>query len=121
MVLLRADHPPAGGTTLIVSLGIISKPKELVIIEIAVFILVAPEGNLIPVPWRLRDQPLEIEVLLIMRKLPAPTSIKTHRFWNGRIGEKGHLMLLNLSSVLFPTPFVTTPASTPDRLVQRGW
>ena len=41
MVLLRAGHPPAGATTLIVSLGIISKPKELVIIEIAVFLLVA--------------------------------------------------------------------------------
>lgn len=41
MVLLRADHPPAGATTLIVSLGIISEPKELVIIEVAVFLLVA--------------------------------------------------------------------------------
>lgn len=41
MVLLRAGHPPAGATTLIVSLGIISKPKELIIIEAAVFILVA--------------------------------------------------------------------------------
>jgi len=41
MVLLHAGHPPAGATTLIVSLGIISKPKELVIIEIAVFLLVA--------------------------------------------------------------------------------
>ena len=41
MVLLRASHPPAGATTLIVSLGIISKPKELVIIEVAVFLLVA--------------------------------------------------------------------------------
>jgi CBS domain-containing membrane protein len=41
MVLLRASHPPAGATTLIVFLGIISKPKELVIIEIAVFLLVA--------------------------------------------------------------------------------
>lgn len=41
MVLLRADHPPAGATTLIVSLGIISRPKELVIIEIAVLLLVA--------------------------------------------------------------------------------
>jgi CBS-domain-containing membrane protein len=41
MVLLRADHPPAGATTLIVSLGIISKPRELVIIEVAVFLLVA--------------------------------------------------------------------------------
>jgi CBS-domain-containing membrane protein len=41
MVLLRADHPPAGATTLIVSLGIISQPKALVIIEVAVFLLVA--------------------------------------------------------------------------------
>lgn len=41
MVLFRAGHPPAGATTLIVSLGIISKPKELVIIEVAVFLLVA--------------------------------------------------------------------------------
>lgn len=41
MVLLKAGHPPAGATTLIVSLGIISKPRELVIIEIAVFLLVA--------------------------------------------------------------------------------
>jgi len=41
MVLLKAGHPPAGATTLIVSLGIIAKPKELVIIEVAVFLLVA--------------------------------------------------------------------------------
>ena len=41
MVLLDVSHPPAGATTLIVSLGIISKPLELVIIELAVFLLVA--------------------------------------------------------------------------------
>lgn len=39
MALLRVSHPPAGATTLIVSLGIISQPKELVIIEIAVILL----------------------------------------------------------------------------------
>ena len=39
MALLRISHPPAGATTLIVSLGIISQPKELVIIEIAVILL----------------------------------------------------------------------------------
>jgi hypothetical protein len=33
LVLLDAGHPPAGATTLIVSLGIISKPGELVICE----------------------------------------------------------------------------------------
>lgn len=39
MVLSRVNHPPAGATTLIVSLGIIAKPRELVIIEIAVLLL----------------------------------------------------------------------------------
>jgi len=39
MALLRISHPPAGATTLIVSLGIISHPKELVIIEAAVILL----------------------------------------------------------------------------------
>ncbi len=41
MVLFRVSHPPAGATTLIVSLGIISQPKELVVIEVAVFLLTA--------------------------------------------------------------------------------
>ena len=40
MVLLGISHAPAGATTLIVSLGIISRPRELVIIEVAVFLLV---------------------------------------------------------------------------------
>ena len=39
MAILRVSHPPAGATTLIVSLGIISQPKELVIIEVAVILL----------------------------------------------------------------------------------
>ena len=41
MVLLHINHPPAGATTMIVSLGIISKPEYLVIIEIAVILLTA--------------------------------------------------------------------------------
>jgi CBS domain-containing membrane protein len=39
MVLLRVNHPPAGATTMIVSLGILSKPAYLAIIEIAVVLL----------------------------------------------------------------------------------
>ena len=39
MAFLRASHPPAGATTLIVALGIISRPRELVVIEIAVILL----------------------------------------------------------------------------------
>ncbi len=41
MVLFDVSHPTAGATALIVSLGIFSKPSELVIIEVAVFLLVA--------------------------------------------------------------------------------
>lgn len=41
MVLLRVSHPPAGATTLIVSLGILTKPEYLVIIEVAVILLTA--------------------------------------------------------------------------------
>ncbi len=41
MALFRVSHPPAGATTLIVSLGIISQPKELLIIELAVILLTA--------------------------------------------------------------------------------
>lgn len=39
MILLKAAHPPAGATTLIVSLGIVSKPTYLVLIEVAVALL----------------------------------------------------------------------------------
>lgn len=40
MILFNASHPPAGATTLIVSLGIITKPADLAIIEAAVVLLV---------------------------------------------------------------------------------
>jgi CBS domain-containing membrane protein len=40
MILLNVPHPPAGATTLIVSLGIISKPAYLVVLELAVGLLV---------------------------------------------------------------------------------
>lgn len=39
MILLKAAHPPAGATTLIVSLGIVTKPAYLVLIEVAVALL----------------------------------------------------------------------------------
>ncbi len=41
LVLVRVSHAPAGATTLIVSLGIISQPKHLIVIEAAVILLVA--------------------------------------------------------------------------------
>ena len=39
MVLLKSPHPPAGATTLIVSLGILTQPRRLVILLLAVVML----------------------------------------------------------------------------------
>jgi CBS domain-containing membrane protein len=39
MILLKAAHPPAGATTLIISLGIVTAPLYLVVIELAVILL----------------------------------------------------------------------------------
>lgn len=39
MILFKAPHPPAGATTLIISLGIVTKPFHLAVIEIAVALL----------------------------------------------------------------------------------
>lgn len=39
MILLKAAHPPAGATTLIISLGIVTKPLYLLVIEVAVALL----------------------------------------------------------------------------------
>jgi CBS domain-containing membrane protein len=62
MVLLGVSHPPAGATTLIVSLGIIAKPRELVIIEVAVFLLIAQAlaiNRLAGIPYPLWNMPPE--------------------------------------------------------------
>ena len=40
MILFKAAHPPAGATTLIISLGIVTAPFNLLVIEIAVALLV---------------------------------------------------------------------------------
>jgi CBS-domain-containing membrane protein len=40
MILLKAAHPPAGATTLIISLGIVTRPPYLLVIEVAVAVLV---------------------------------------------------------------------------------
>src|SRR5713101_7768823 len=39
MVLSRSPHPPAGATTLIVSLGILTKPWQLLLLLVAVVLL----------------------------------------------------------------------------------
>ena len=39
MILCKAAHPPAGATTLIISLGIVTRPVHMLVIEVAVAIL----------------------------------------------------------------------------------
>lgn len=39
MVTAKSIHPPAGATTLIISLGIVTRPSHLLIIEVAVAVL----------------------------------------------------------------------------------
>ena len=59
-----ASRSPAGATTLIVSLGIIWKPRELAVIEVAVFLLVAQAlviNRLAGLPYPLWDTPTQIE------------------------------------------------------------
>ena len=66
MVLLGVSHPPAGATTLIISLGIISRPRELVIIEAAVFLLVVQAlviNRLAGVPYPLWKSPGSTEAM----------------------------------------------------------
>jgi CBS domain-containing membrane protein len=41
MILLNVPHPPAGATSLIVALGVVSKPAYLLVLEAAVALLVA--------------------------------------------------------------------------------
>lgn len=62
MILLRAPHPPAGATTLIISLGIVTRPNHLAVIEVAVALLTLQAivinrlaGINYPL-WRQRDQ-----------------------------------------------------------------
>jgi CBS-domain-containing membrane protein len=65
MVLFKVSHPPAGATTLIVSLGIISQPKDLLIIEVAVLLLTAQAFTInrlagLPYPlWRYHKPALD--------------------------------------------------------------
>ncbi len=39
MVLLKSPHPPAGATTLIISLGILTQPWQLLLLMVAVVLL----------------------------------------------------------------------------------
>jgi CBS-domain-containing membrane protein len=41
MILAKAPHPPAAATTLVISLGIVVRPAQLGILELAVFVLTA--------------------------------------------------------------------------------
>ena len=56
MVLLRAPHPPAGATTLIISLGLLTRPWQLALLMGAVIVLTAQAFVInrlagLPYPW----------------------------------------------------------------------
>lgn len=63
MILLKAAHPPAGATTLIISLGIVTRPFHLLMIEVAVAVLTVQAiainrlAGLDCPTWALRDGP----------------------------------------------------------------
>ncbi len=63
MILCRAAHPPAGATTLIISLGVITRPEHLLCMEIAVAALAAQAFLInrlagVPYPaWKTRGRP----------------------------------------------------------------
>jgi CBS domain-containing membrane protein len=62
MVLFRAPHPPAGATTLIVSLGLLTKPSQLVILMAAVILLVIQAlviNRLAGIPYPIWKAPAE--------------------------------------------------------------
>lgn len=62
MVLLKSPHPPAGATTLIVSLGILRQPWQLVLLMIAVVLLTLQAlaiNRLAGIPYPLWSAPRE--------------------------------------------------------------
>lgn len=64
MILLAAAHPPAGATTLIISLGIVTRPSDLLVIEVAVALLTLQAIGI--------NRLAGIDVPLWARKTPPP-------------------------------------------------
>jgi CBS-domain-containing membrane protein len=64
MVLCKSPHPPAGATTLIISLGILTKPWQLALLLIAVVLLTIQAlviNRLAGIPYPLWNPPKEKE------------------------------------------------------------
>src|SRR6266567_87031 len=62
MVLLKSPHPPAGATTLIISLGILTKPWQLLLLMLAVVLLTLQAfviNRLAGIPYPLWNPPAE--------------------------------------------------------------
>jgi len=62
MVLLKSPHPPAGATTLIVSLGLLTQPRQLLILMVAVVLLTAQAfiiNRIAGIPYPLWSPPQE--------------------------------------------------------------
>jgi CBS-domain-containing membrane protein len=64
MVLLRSPHPPAGATTLIVSLGLLTQPRQLLILMVAVVVLTAQAfiiNRAAGIPYPIWNPPHEVD------------------------------------------------------------
>lgn len=82
MILLRAPHPPAGATTLIVSLGIFSQPWQLVLLMLAVGLLTLQAiiiNRLAGLPYPLWGHPTPIKPSSTLFSKPMKPPVKSKR------------------------------------------
>lgn len=75
--LLRAAHPPAGATTVIVALGLLDTPEQMVVLALGVLIVTIPAGIInrlsgIPSPLWVKPYP-GLKALLSGGPPPQPT------------------------------------------------
>ena len=75
--LLRAAHPPAGATTVIVALGLLDTPEQMVVLAVGVLIVTIPAGIInrlagIPSPLWVKPYP-GVKALLSGGPPPQPT------------------------------------------------
>lgn len=71
MILLRVGHPPAGATTLIVSLGILRTPEQMIVLMVAVVLLTIQAfviNRLAGIPYPLWSAPRPAKVAEGSRK-----------------------------------------------------
>jgi CBS domain-containing membrane protein len=74
MILLGVVHPPAGATTLIISLGFITEPFHLFMIEVAIALLTLQAGAINRLIGR--SYPLWSNRVRAVHQTPEPARIR---------------------------------------------